>query len=531
MDLGVVAVAADRRTGTIFEAMFTAAATMTKQHVPQGRPRPVQPHPERAEGNAEFKRDRVAAFVIQINAADQFALVWPHRRNQATDTFADVDKVFRPRFRGIGDFLLSFEGGTQPARTAVLAVMVIQGGAQDRVEPGIQLFRLTQLILAMHHPQAEFLQNVFGLGQIAKTFDEKSEKHLAVDRKRRDRGACGHVVLVRQGVTMVHSHHVNLFSLFLMQTTAFCLVDIVAICIVSCKLYSTVRASLSRRRDHRKLHLTDWSAAARAENLVGKVVAAGPDARANARHSFSNSTGAGFLSPVKIEYHSDILCIWAYVAQRRIEQLIRTFGERVEITAYFCSVFPDARGKIGRQWEGRGGFAGYSAHVRSVAEKFPHVAVHEDIWSKTIPRTSAAAHLFVKAVEIVEASSAEVGRGEAGQSPKPYLEKLSTRAAWALRTAFFADARDISDWDTHRDIATSLGIDQGLIDRAIRSSEALARLESDYNQGLAKDVKGSPTFLMNEGRQRLFGNVGYKLIEANVLEVLEGRHEGEASWC
>ena len=243
-------------------------------------------------------------------------------------------------------------------------------------------------------------------------------------------------------------------------------------------------------------------------------------------HALSASTGVRFLSPVKIEYYSDILCIWAYVAQRRVEQLIRTFGDRVEVSAYFCSVFPDAREKIRKQWEHRGGFEGYSAHVRNVAKKFPHIEVHGDVWNKTIPRTSAAAHLFVKAVEIVEAS-----RGEAGSEPTPYLEKLSTLAAWELRKAFFVSANDISDWDTHRDIADTLSIDYGQIERAIRSSEALALLEADYNLGLANDVKGSPTFLMNEGRQTLFGNVGYKLIEANVHEALEGKNEGEASWC
>ena len=232
------------------------------------------------------------------------------------------------------------------------------------------------------------------------------------------------------------------------------------------------------------------------------------------------------MSPIKIEYYSDILCIWAYVTQLRIEKLIETFGDRIEITAYACSVFPDAHEKIALLWQNRGGFEGYGAHVRSVAEKFPHIEVHSDVWNKTVPRTSAAAHLFVKAVEIIEA---DLDRNDMHQ--KPYLEKLSTRAAWALREAFFVEARDISDWDTHRDIAKALGIDYGQIDRAIRSSEALARLESDYTQGLAKDIKGSPTFLMNEGRQRLFGNVGYRLLEANVHEVIDGRNEGEASWC
>jgi hypothetical protein len=36
---------------------------------------------------------------------------------------------------------------------------------------------------------------------------------------------------------------------------------------------------------------------------------------------------------------------------------------------------------------------------------------------------------------------------------------------------------------------------------------------------------------MNEGRQRLFGDVGYRLIEANVEELLRGRTPDEASWC
>ncbi|MFT6657428.1 DsbA family oxidoreductase [Maritalea sp.] len=233
------------------------------------------------------------------------------------------------------------------------------------------------------------------------------------------------------------------------------------------------------------------------------------------------------MHPIKIEYHSDILCIWAYIAQRRVEQLMSTFGNRIEITSYFCSVFPDAHGKIASQWENKGGFEGYNAHVLGVAKKFPHVEVHKNIWlGNAIPRTSAAPHLFVKAVQIIEEQ--ETLEAEA---PIHYHEKRSSQAAWELRKAFFAEARDISNWDTHRDIAKKLDIDYAQIERVIRSSEALARLEVDYNQRLTKDIKGSPTYLMNDGRQKLFGNVGYKLIEANVQEVMEGRNDDEASWC
>lgn len=52
------------------------------------------------------------------------------------------------------------------------------------------------------------------------------------------------------------------------------------------------------------------------------------------------------MSPVKIFYFSDILCVWAYAAQARLEQIEVDFGNKVKILPHYCSVFADARGKI-----------------------------------------------------------------------------------------------------------------------------------------------------------------------------------------
>ena len=80
-------------------------------------------------------------------------------------------------------------------------------------------------------------------------------------------------------------------------------------------------------------------------------------------------------------------------------------------------------------------------------------------------------------------------------------------------------------------IADGLGIDNAVLDEKIRSSEAVAQLAVDYNLSQIHGVAGSPTFIMNDGRQKLFGNVGYRLIEANVQELLRSASEEEASWC
>ena len=232
------------------------------------------------------------------------------------------------------------------------------------------------------------------------------------------------------------------------------------------------------------------------------------------------------MSPVRVSYFSDVLCIWAYAAQRRIDQLVHTFGDEISVDAHFCSVFPDAPGKIEEKWKTRGGFEGFNAHINEVGAKFPHIEVHEHLWLETRPRTSASGHMFLKAIEIIE-------REEAGNESglKPYLDRLSTRAAWELRCAFFASAQDISDRRVHKEIAAGLGIDYARVEEKILSSEAVAGLASDYDLSNRLGVEGSPTFLMNDGRQKLFGNVGYRLIEANVQELLRAPPEDEASWC
>lgn len=227
------------------------------------------------------------------------------------------------------------------------------------------------------------------------------------------------------------------------------------------------------------------------------------------------------MPKIEISYYSDVLCIWAYVAERRLEELATAFGDQISIEARYCSVFPDAWGKI----ESKGGFEAFNRHLRAVAGRFPHIAVNNDVWLTVRPRTSASAHLFLKAVELIEQAS-----GGDGKESLPYLDRLSTRAAREVRLAFFAGTQDIADWQVHQDIAARIGVDYDDVTRKIRSSEAVARLAIDYDLSQRNGIEGSPTFLMNDGRQKLFGNVGYRLLEANVQELLR-TPEGEASWC
>ena len=231
------------------------------------------------------------------------------------------------------------------------------------------------------------------------------------------------------------------------------------------------------------------------------------------------------MKPIQINHFSDILCVWAYVGQHRLDAFIADYDDKVEIHQHFCSVFPDVWSKVEANWANRGGFAGYGQHVQEVVAKFEGMQVHPDIWTKVRPRSSASPHLFVKAVEII----AKAG-GETLQNT-PYATRLPVKAAATLRRAFFEQARDISNWDVQREITVEIGVDFKDVQDTIESGEAIARLAGDYETAQKKGVEGSPTYLLNEGRQKLYGNVSTRVIEANVKELLLDETGDRASRC
>jgi predicted DsbA family dithiol-disulfide isomerase len=228
------------------------------------------------------------------------------------------------------------------------------------------------------------------------------------------------------------------------------------------------------------------------------------------------------VSEIEITYFSDVLCVWAYVAQARIDAVKEKFGKSVRIDHRFCSVFGDTAAKIMSTWKDRSGYEGFSSHLQHVAGRFPHVEVHPEIWLKTRPLSSASPHLFLKAVQHWDREAAAAGKPATG---------VFDRTMWALRSAFFRDCRDISRWDVQCEIAEGLSVDIGAVEELIHGGGAFARLAADYQDADKMRIEGSPSLVLNEGRQKLYGNVGFRLIDANIQELLRTPSTDEASWC
>ncbi|MEZ5525806.1 MAG: DsbA family protein [Pseudomonadales bacterium] len=217
-------------------------------------------------------------------------------------------------------------------------------------------------------------------------------------------------------------------------------------------------------------------------------------------------------TPLGIEYYTDILCVWAWIAQRRIDELNQELGDRIHLQYHYMDVFGDVPTKMGVQWEGKGHYHGYARHVMDSAASFKEAPVNPKVWTEVRPASSANAHLALKAVELA------------------YDRKQSMASDLMLRRAFFVDAQDIGNMAVILELLDAQGLDSGLIRQPIQTGIAMAALMGDYQKAKRLTIKGSPSYVIDGGRQTLYGNVGYRVIRANIEELLKQPME-EASWC
>ncbi|MGD8329558.1 MAG: DsbA family protein [Acidobacteriota bacterium] len=227
-----------------------------------------------------------------------------------------------------------------------------------------------------------------------------------------------------------------------------------------------------------------------------------------------------------VSYFSDVLCVWAYVSQIRLDELQRRYGDDIVVDHHFIPIFASTEHRIGERWADRGGFEGYAAHVAEVCAELDHAPLNPDAWAHVRPTSSAPAHQFLKALQLLEADgvvSAERCDDLDGRS-------LVEETAWTLRRAFFEDGHDISNFDRLWDVTVNLSLPVEAMQELLDNGNALAAAFRDAELRDQYKIEGSPTFLLNHGRQKLYGNLGYKVIEANVEEVLR-RPADAASWC
>ncbi len=216
---------------------------------------------------------------------------------------------------------------------------------------------------------------------------------------------------------------------------------------------------------------------------------------------------------ISIDYYSDVLCIWSYATKIKIDEIKNHFADQVSINYRYMPLFADMHTMLNKNWAEKGGLQGYNKMMHTLNEKFPYVEIHPDIGLKNLPHSSSACHLFLKAVSLLEE------RGEIHSDDKQ--NTLLEQTDWKIRLGYFKYALDVSKQSEQMSIAEELNLPIKKLEDLLSNGEAMAALSSCTANDKQKLIEGSPTFILNEGRQSLYGNIGYHIIAANIKSLLE----------
>ncbi len=231
--------------------------------------------------------------------------------------------------------------------------------------------------------------------------------------------------------------------------------------------------------------------------------------------------------PVKIEYFSDVLCVWAYAGQVRMDELKHKYKNDIEIEYRFIPIFGAGKQQVEKNWEGKGGVAGFNQHLKNVAKNWPHITLADNLWTQVAPESSVSCHLYLKSIQLLE----KQGVIEYQSCDSFNGRSIFEQAIWLFRDKFFRLGLDVSRRSVQDEIAIELTLPLIEIHELLDSGKAHAALHLDDDAKKQYQLSGSPTLVLNEGRQLLYGNVGYRIVDANVRELLHNPDQGEASWC
>jgi predicted DsbA family dithiol-disulfide isomerase len=218
---------------------------------------------------------------------------------------------------------------------------------------------------------------------------------------------------------------------------------------------------------------------------------------------------------IHFSYWTDPLCVWAFVAQPRLEHVLEEFGDLLQIEHRVVPVFGSLPWRFSEgPWKGEGP-AGRAEKTRKICASLGVENVTGAVWLDDPPASSWSPGMAIKAAFAAEdAGEAGPGTGAAYQ--------------WRLREVFFRENRNIARRSVQLEVAEACELPVEFMETALDDGTALARLWEDHHLQESSFVRGSPTYVFDAGREMLYGNVAEGVITATIEELRKGMVAGRS---
>jgi predicted DsbA family dithiol-disulfide isomerase len=193
---------------------------------------------------------------------------------------------------------------------------------------------------------------------------------------------------------------------------------------------------------------------------------------------------------VKVEIWSDVVCPWCYIGKRRFEKALRAFPHEVEVTYRSFELDPEAP------------VMGGETTTASLARKYGGEARVAQM-QEQVRRQAADEGLAFRLDATPHASSVDAHRllhlalAESGRELQAVLEE-------AFFSAYFEQARDLSDPTVLREVAVAAGLEPSRVEDVLAGDEFRGAVGDDVAQAAAYGASGVPFFVL-EGQYAVSG--------------------------
>jgi predicted DsbA family dithiol-disulfide isomerase len=198
-------------------------------------------------------------------------------------------------------------------------------------------------------------------------------------------------------------------------------------------------------------------------------------------------------------YWTDPLCIWAYVAQSKLEALLAGSSSPLQVIHRIVPVFGSIPQRFATGSWSADGPEGRVRKTRDVAVKFGHEEVSGEIWVSDPPASSWPVGAAIKAVFAAE------GAGECAPGSGPAYQ-------WRLRQALFAENRNVARRAVQLEVAEDCQISRSSLEGRLDDGSAMAE----------------PTYVFDGARETLYGNVPLALIRSTVEILIDDGAPGRS---
>ena len=215
------------------------------------------------------------------------------------------------------------------------------------------------------------------------------------------------------------------------------------------------------------------------------------------------------VKQIEFEYWSDPLCIWAYVAQPKLEAVLEKHGDllapRYRVVPVFGSV--PQRFTTG-SWADKGP-KGRAEATKRVASEHGHDDVNGECWLEDCPASSWAPGLALSAVfRMVDEGAVSL--------------QQAAQYQWRMRQRFFVNNENVARREVQMSLAEETDIPRAALECRLDDGSAMSALWEDHARRETLGLRGSPTFVFDGGRAMLYGNFSEAVLNATVEELVKG---------